>query len=187
MTRQHLFFPRRAPWTVAGALVVAVAACGGEQSNLQPSSSPPIATLDHDAVVARAERERDDAVRRASDAQQEATRALGACQLTQHELDSLRERTSFVQSVWSRLEQTEITERAVRERLAGAARDKRRPIEEALRSVGASRDTVERSVRRVHTVADVDWPRFKHDQESALDGMDRTLRDSAVNRAPGSP
>jgi hypothetical protein len=40
----------------------------------------------------------------------------------------------------------------------------------------AARTSLKRSVRRVHSDSDLEWPRLKHDMDSDIEGLDRALR-----------
>lgn len=169
---------------LATCLVAAAlgAGCGGskrsavEAPEAMPTTAPPAS--DRDALVAQLQRERDDAEHRARDAQRAANEAQSQCQLTQHELESLRERDSFEEAIWSRLGHAEISEDALRERAVGAARARRLSLEGTLKDAAAAHASIEQALRRVHLVPDIEWARYKHDVESTLDGLDRLLRDS---------
>ena len=113
---------RRALWLRSQPLIALVAVgCGaGVDSQVSPVVAPSVS--DRDSVVARLERQRDDAAHRALDSQQAADRARGECQLVRHELDAIRERDGFEQTIWYRLGQAEITERDLRERASPGPR-----------------------------------------------------------------
>jgi hypothetical protein len=163
---------------LAAGLLVATASCTAEPRPSDPTRTPqPAPTLaDLDVPLARLRQERDDAVHIALHARKEADDARGQCELTQHELDSLRERETFRDLIGSRLDQAEHDERDLQEALARADGARKRAIETALRDASAARQSIDRSLRHVQSVSDVEWPRLKHDVESALEGLDHVLR-----------
>ena len=169
---------------LVGALLVAGVAALGCREAPPPASTPTRTTAasapapERDGLVARLEAERDDALHRALDTRKESEEARGRCQLIEHDLESLRERDAFEDAIWSGLDHAAIDERAVRALLAGASRDRRRALDGALRDVAAAREAIHESLRRVHAVSEREWPRFKHDVESATEGLQRVLRDA---------
>jgi hypothetical protein len=120
--------------------------------------------------------ERDDAVHRALDATKAVDAERGRCQLVEHEFESLRERDSYEDAIWSRLEHADIDERVLRESLEPARGERRRKLEATLRDAAVARASVERSIRRVRVASDLDWPRLKHEVDSELEGLDQILR-----------
>jgi hypothetical protein len=71
----------------------------------------------------------------------------------------------------------ETSEGVLRERRSDATRARRLSIDAKLKSVDGTTASVEHALRRVHLVPDVEWLGYRHDLESTLDGLDRTLRD----------
>ena len=170
--------PNAALSCAAATLLIAATSCAAEPRPSEPARSPQSApTLaGFDAQTAQLRQERDDAVHRALDARKEADDARGQCELTRHQLDSLRERETFRDLIGSRLDQADRDESSLTEALARADGGRKRAIEAALRDASAARQSIDRSLRHVQSVSDVEWPRFRHDVESALEGLDRVLR-----------
>lgn len=156
--------------------------CGAPQPSNPVSPPPPAATgsaaSDPGDPATRIERERDDALHRALDAQRALEDARGQCDLTRHELGSLRERAAFEDVVWYRLGQADTAAGALREAMTAAAGPRRKAMDAVLKEADAGVASIERTLRRVHGVSDTEWLRYTHDLESALDGLDRSLREA---------
>lgn len=178
--------PRRLPpsrCVYACLLLITASTLGcGAPRQCGPASPPPAPTASAAAdpvdLAARLQRERDEALHRALDAQRALDDARGQCDLTRHELDSLRELEAFEDIVWYRLGQADISAATLREAVSAAPAQRRKAMGAALEAADAAVAAIERTLRRVHSVSDVEWPRYKHDLESALDGLDRSLRDA---------
>ncbi len=115
---------------------------------------------------------------RAMDAEQRASEAAGQCELTQHQLDSLRQRDVFQDVIFYRLTQAAISEKALRARMAGVSGKARRDLEATLASARTARDAIVDALGRARKVSDLEWPRYAHDLDSATAGLDALLRDS---------
>ncbi len=62
------------------------------------------------------------------------------------------------------------------ERLSRLASRQRQALEATLKEVDTAHEEVELAVRRVRSVPDMEWPRYAHDLESKVDGLERSLR-----------
>lgn len=123
--------------------------------------------------------ERDEASLRATAAKGAERDQTARSDLLQHQLDSLRERDGFEDMIWSRLEQAAIREQWVRDRLARAPRAERPAIQASLKDAETARETLEHGIRRVRRVSDVEWPRYRHDLESAVEALEHALLEAS--------
>ncbi len=92
---------------------------------------------------------------------------------------SIHERDAYEDAIWSRLDHADIDERNIREHLEQARGERRPKLEGILRDAAGARASVERSIRRVHSASDIEWPRLKHELDSELEGLDQILRSAS--------
>lgn len=123
--------------------------------------------------------EREEASLRATVAKNAERDQSGRSDLLQHQLDSLRERDGFEDMIWSRLEQAAIREQWARDRLARASRAERPAIQASLKDAETARETLEHEIRRVRRVSDIEWPRYRHDLESAVEALEHALLEAS--------
>jgi hypothetical protein len=138
--------------------------------------------------VALLKRERDDALRRALDAER-AVEACGAqrneprarelegggCETVEYENGSAHERDALEHMIGSVLDRTAIVERALREALPGLPRQRRDQIERALRDAVRERTYLESALRRMRSVTDAAWPRFRYEIQGVAERKQRAL------------
>lgn len=165
------------PVPCALALLLAMP-CACERTNTRTSDARAATNLqatDCQSEVGELLRQRDEADGRLLAARDGQRDERARADLLQHRLDSLQERDGFEDMIWSRLEQAAIREQWVRDRLARASRAERPAIQASLKDADTARESLQQGLRRVRSVSDVEWPRYKHDMESAVEALEHAL------------
>ena len=146
-----------------------VAACAPAVGTTTTTAASPNET------ISRLERERDDANRRADAAVRNAAADRGKCDLASHDLEVLRSRNTFEQSMWLRLDGAAVTRASLESMRTSATAEQKKTIERALKDAAPLQAFVEKSLRRVHVTGDVEWPQYTSEIESAMADLERAL------------
>jgi len=150
-------------WSI---VAIVCAACA---TTAAPTSSTTTVT------AAELTRERDDAQLRATAAETVATRAKSECENATRELEKLRERDNFEQSIWIRLNQSDLVVHSLADLLPQALQEQRKTIHRAIGESLTLRGVVEQKLRMLHAVPDAEWRQFEHDLDAAMDDLERAL------------
>ena len=137
--------------------------------------APETATATTTVTSAELTRERDDALRRAAAAETVSTSTRRQCEQTSHDLDKLRERDNFEQSIWIRLNQADLSVHSLGDLLPQLAHEQRKTVERAIHEALPLRGAVEQQLRRLHSVPDEEWPQYERDLDRAMDDLERAL------------
>jgi len=116
-----------------------------------------------------------DAEQRATLAESVTTRTKSDCEEAKRELDKLRERDNFEQSIWIRLEQADLTVHLLADLLPRGTPEQKKTIQRAIGESLGLRAAVERRLRRVHAVSDSAWRAFERETSAAMDDLERAL------------
>ncbi len=164
-----------APYALAILLAIP---CACDRTNTRASDARAATNLqakDCQAEVDELLRQRDETDGRLTAARDAQRDERARADLLQHQLDSLQERDGFEDMIGSRLDQASIREQWVRDRLARASRAERPAIQASLKDAETARDSLQQGLRRVRRVSDVEWPRYRHDMESAVEALEHAL------------
>ncbi|MGO8999570.1 MAG: hypothetical protein ACLQVI_40105 [Polyangiaceae bacterium] len=165
----------------AACLTIAFASgCGGAAAGGAPPTCITSATVAADeqglnAKMNQVAAERDSAKQDLALALQQATLDR---EESQRKASAVVTYIDFESAVYSRLDHVDARTKDLETLAARSSGERRAKLDKLVRAVATSEEKVQRDMRRIHTVPEVDWTTFQRDIDTTLDAIDRDFQEA---------